>query len=536
MSIEMLLALPVMLPLLGAATTLLLRHHTKIQLWLAILTLVSIFVIAIVLGWHVNQEGVLVLQIGTWTPQLGIVLVADRLTALMLVVSSFVTLAVLVYSSAQSVSENVERTPVAIYHPTYLTLVAGVSMAFLAGDLFNLYVGFEVLLASSYVLLTLGGSASRVRAATTYVIVSVLSSIIFLSAIAAVYAAVGTVNMAELAVRLDGLEPGTRMILELMLLVAFGIKAAIFPLSAWLPDSYPTAPAPVTAVFAGLLTKVGIYAILRLETLLFPASQISALLLAAAALSLIIGILGAVAQTDLKRVLSFTLVSHMGYMLFGIGMSTQLGMAATIYYVAHHITVQSTLFLAAGLIEHRGGTTNLAKLGGLQKLAPLIAVLFFIPAMNLAGIPPFSGFIGKVGLIEAGIEFDRTSGWILIAISVITSLLTLYAIAKIWNRAFWQEPSEEIVARDVQMPKVMTGATAAMIAFSLALTVFAGPMMTYADEASHSVLQRTPYVGAVIGDEAAGELRYRIDDEGHRLDDGVVVEDGATDTGEGADG
>ncbi|WP_010550544.1 Na+/H+ antiporter subunit D [Brachybacterium paraconglomeratum] len=521
---ELLLALPVMLPLVGAAITLLLRDHTRLQLGLAVVTLLAIFAIALVLAWHVTQEGVLVLQIGNWTPQLGIVLVADRLTALMLTVSSFVTLAVLVYSSAQSVSENVERTPVAIYHPTYLTLVAGVSMAFLAGDLFNLYVGFEVLLASSYVLLTLGGSASRVRAATTYVIVSVLSSVIFLSAIAAIYAAAGTVNMAELAVRLDGLEPGTRMILELMLLVAFAIKAAIFPLSAWLPDSYPTAPAPVTAVFAGLLTKVGIYAILRLETLLFPFSQISNLLLAAAGLSLFIGILGAVAQTDLKRVLSFTLVSHMGYMLFGIGMVTQLGMAATIYYVAHHITVQSTLFLAAGLIEHRGGTTNLIRLGGLQKLAPLIAVLFFIPAMNLAGIPPFSGFIGKVGLIEAGIAYDSTAGWILIAVSVITSLLTLYAIAKIWNRAFWQEPSEEIIARDVPMPKVMTGATTAMIAFSLALTVFAGPLMNYADEAAHSVLQRTPYVGAVLGDEAAGDLRYRIDDQGHRIEDGVAVE------------
>ena len=516
---ELLLALPVMLPLGGAAVTLLLRHHVKVQLWLTILTLVAIVAVALIVGWHVTQESVLVLQIGAWAPQTGIVLVADRLTALMLVVSSVVTLCVLVFSSAQAVSENSERTPVAIYHPTYLALVAGVDMAFLAGDLFNLYVGFEVLLASSYVLLTLGGSASRIRAATTYVIVSLLSSIIFLSGIAMVYAATGTVNMAELAVRLDGLEPGTRMVLELILLVAFAIKAAIFPLSAWLPDSYPTAPAPVTAVFAGLLTKVGIYAILRLETLLFPASQISNLLLAAAALSLIIGILGAVAQVDLKRVLSFTLVSHMGYMLFGIGMSSQLGMAATIFYVAHHITVQSTLFLAAGLIEHRGGTTNLIRLGGLAKLAPLIAILFFVPAMNLAGIPPFSGFIGKVGLIEAGVEYSTTAGWILIGASVVTSLLTLYAIAKIWNRAFWQEPGQEMFDNERPTPKVMSGATAAMIAFSLVLTVAAGPIMTYADEAAQSVLERTPYVGAVLDDEAAGDLVYRIDEEGQKVEE-----------------
>lgn len=517
MSMELLLALPVLLPLGGAAVTLLLRHHLRIQLWVTILTLLVNFTVALVLAYYVNAESVLVLQIGNWTPRLGIVLVADRLTALMLVVSTFVTFAVLIYSSAQAVSENTARTPVAIYHPTYLALVAGVSMAFLAGDLFNLYVGFEVLLSASYVLLTLGGSASRIRAATTYVIVSLLSSVIFLSGIAFIYAAVGTVNMAELAVRLDVLEPGTRMALELVLLVAFAIKAAIFPLSAWLPDSYPTAPAPVTAVFAGLLTKVGIYAILRLETLLFPASQISNLLLAAAGLSLMIGIFGAVAQTDLKRVLSFTLVSHMGYMLFGIGLTTKLGMAATIYYVAHHITVQSTMFLAAGLIEHRGGTTNLIRLGGLAKLAPVIAILFFIPAMNLAGIPPFSGFIGKVGLIQAGIEYDSTAAWILIVVSVLTSLLTLYAIAKIWNRAFWQEPDQDVLENDKPTPKVMIGATSAMVAFSIALTVFAGPIMRYADEAAQAVLERKPYVSAVLGDEAADQLVYHIGSEGQKV-------------------
>ena len=518
MSFALLLAVPVLLPLAGAALTLLLRHHHRLQLWIAILTLATIFAVAIALAVHVNASGVLVLQIGAWTPQLGIVLVADRLTALMLLVSSMVTLCVLVYSSAQALDEEDHSTPIVIYHPTYLALVAGVSMAFLAGDLFNLYVGFEVLLAASYVLLTLGGSASRIRAATTYVIVSLLSSVIFLTAIAAIYAATGTVNLAELALRLDAIQPGTRIVLELMLLVAFAIKAAIFPLSAWLPDSYPTAPAPVTAVFAGLLTKVGIYAILRMETLLFPASRIEDLLMAAAALSLVVGILGAVAQTDLKRVLSFTLVSHMGFMLFGIGMSTRLGIAATIFYVAHHITVQSTLFLAAGLIERRGGTTNLVRLGGLAKLAPIIAVLFLIPALNLAGIPPLSGFLGKVALIRAGFDAGTPEAWMLIAVSLITSLLTLYAIAKIWNRAFWQEPDDEVRERDEPIPAVMTGATAALGVFSLALTVLAGPLFEYADAAAQSVLRRTPYVTAVLGDEAADRIATSIGDDGRRIE------------------
>ncbi|MCS6712207.1 Na+/H+ antiporter subunit D [Brachybacterium sp. EF45031] len=514
---ETLLALPVLLPLIGAAFALLVQHSLRLQEAVTITTLAVVLAVASVLALTVDRDGPLVLQIGRWTPQLGIVLVGDRLSTLMLVVSSFVTLAVLVYSTGQSVTERLARTPMAIYHPTYLVLVTGVSNAFLAGDLFNLYVGFEVLLAASYVLLTLGGSASRVRAATTYVIVSILSSMIFLSGLAVIYTAVGTVNMAELAVRLDQLPPGVRMTIELLLLVAFAIKAAIFPLSAWLPDSYPTAPAPVTAVFAGLLTKVGIYAIIRLETLLFPQSQTSTLLLIAAALSLVIGILGAVAQTDLKRVLSFTLVSHMGYMLFGIGLSTRMSMTATIFYVAHHIIVQSTLFLAAGLIEAKGGTTNLVRLGGLARTAPLVAVLFFVPAMNLAGIPPLSGFLGKVGLVRAGIAVGTPLAWILVATAVITSLLTLYAIAKIWNRAFWQEPPEPLEDVDRPLPAPMVGATVALVAASLCLTLFAGPLLRFADGAAEDVLQRTPYVEAVLGPDAAQQLVYRIDDQGGKV-------------------
>lgn len=510
-----LVALPVILPLLGAAVALLTRHHNRLQMAVSIGTLVVNLAAAAALTVLINTSGIVVLQIGAWTPTLGIVLVADRLTALMLVVSSVVTLAVLVYASAQSISENRQRTPVAIFHPSYLLLVTGVSIAFVAGDLFNMYVGFEVLLAASFVLLTLGGSASRVRAATTYVIVSLLSSLLFLVGLASVYAAVGTVNIAEIAARMDYIAPATRMLIEFVLLTAFAVKAAIFPLSAWLPDSYPTAPAPVTAVFAGLLTKVGIYAIIRLETLLFPESEISLMLMVAAGLSLVIGIFGAIAQTDLKRVLSFTLVSHMGYMMFGIGVSSKLSMTATVFYVAHHITVQSVLFLAAGLVEHRGGTTNLAKLGGLAKAAPWLAILFFIPAMNLAGIPPFSGFIGKVGLVLGGIEAGTPIAWILVALSVIVSLLTLYAIAKVWNRAFWQETPREILEHAPATPKLMSYSTGALVAFSLALTVFAGPLLDYSEKAAQALLDRSPYVSAVLGDQAAERLVYNLGTDGN---------------------
>src|SRR5215213_11693784 len=227
-----------------------------------------------------------------------------------------------------------------------------------------------------------------------------------------------------------------------MLLIAFCIKAAVFPLSAWLPDSYPTAPAPVTAVFAGLLTKVGVYAIIRTQTLLFPGGALDDLLLWAALATMLVGILGAVAQSDLRRMLSFTLVSHIGYMVFGIALGTTAGLAGAIFYVVHHIAIQTTLFLVAGLVERQGGSTSVDRLGGLAKASPLLAVLFFVPAMNIAGIPPFSGFIGKLGLLEAGVA---DGGWlpvVLVAGGALTSLLTLVAIARVWSRAFWRPATQ----------------------------------------------------------------------------------------------
>ena len=230
-----------------------------------------------------------------------------------------------------------------------------------------------------------------------------------------------------------------------MLLVAFGVKAAVFPMSAWLPDSYPSAPAPVTAVFAGLLTKVGIYAIIRVQTLLFPTGSFGTLLMIAALLTMVVGILGAISQSGIKRMLSFTLVSHIGYMLFGVALGSETGLGAAIYYVAHHILVQTALFLAVGLIERVAGTTVLARLGGLAAAAPMLAILFFIPAMNLAGVPPLSGFLGKVGLFEAGIQDGRVLALILVAGGALTSLLTLYAIIRVWGRAFWR-PVPEVTA------------------------------------------------------------------------------------------
>ena len=501
MTLELLVPLPVMLPLLGAGLNLAVWRHTRVQ------RIVTITVLALMLATGAillvaADDGPLVIDLGGWAAPVGINLVADRLSALMITVSSAVLLCVFVYSVAQGVADGDDEAPLAIYHPTYLVLAAGVSNAFLTGDLFNLYVGFEILLAASYVLLTLGGTGARIRAGTIYVVVALVSSLLFLVALAMIYAATGTVNMAQLAERMGDVDPGTRLVLELLLLLAFGIKAAIFPLSAWLPDSYPTAPAPVTAVFAGLLTKVGVYAIIRTQTLLFPDGATNDLLMWAALLTMLVGILGAVAQDDIKRLLSFTLVSHIGYMIFGIALGSQSGLTATVFYVAHHITVQTTLFLVVGLMERVGGTTSLARLGGLAKVAPLLAIVFFVPAMNLAGIPPMSGFLGKVGLLQGGVEQGTGLSYTLVVGGIVTSLLTLYALVKAWNKAFWQTPPQEVSPQ--RLPAGMVGSTIALATLGLSLTFVAGPLFSYADRAAVTLLDRTTYVDAVLVDDGRG--------------------------------
>ncbi|MET0419058.1 MAG: Na+/H+ antiporter subunit D [Actinoplanes sp.] len=490
-----LVPLPVVMPLLGAALTLMMAGKPRAQRTVSLSVLTGTLLVSIALLVLATTDGPQVVAVGGWVAPLGIVLVADQLAALMLVVSTAMTVCVLVYSIGQGMADGHEETPLSIYHPTYLILTAGVTNAFLAGDLFNLYVGFEILLVASYVLLTLGGTENRIRAGTTYVIVSLVSSLIFLTAIGLVYAATGTLNLAQLVGRVDALPDELRLLLQGMLLLAFGIKAAVFPLSAWLPDSYPTAPAPVTAVFAGLLTKVGVYAIIRTETLLFPGGRAGTMLLVVALLTMLVGILGAVAQSDIKRLLSFTLVSHIGYLLFGVGLATQLGLASAIFYVVHHITIQTTLFLATGLIERRGGSTALDKLGGLARLSPVLAGLFFIPALNLAGIPPFSGFIGKAGLLQAGAADGGILAWALVGGGVLTSLLTLYAIARVWNLAFWRKPATSGEASP--LPRLMVAPTLALVAFGVGLTVAAGPLFSVSDQAADFLIERTGYVQAV---------------------------------------
>jgi multicomponent Na+:H+ antiporter subunit D len=376
-----------------------------------------------------------------------------------------------------------------------MVMSAGISQAFLAGDLFNLFVAFEILLMASYVLLTLEGSDAQIRSGTTYVVLNVIESMVLVTAVGLIFAATGTVSMAELPARLATLPDGARMGLQLLLLVAFGIKAAVFPLFFWLPDSYPTAPSSVSAVFAGLLTKVGVYCLIRTQTLLFP-GELNDLIVVVGALTMALGVLGAISHTDMKRILSFHIVSQIGYMVFGLGIGGTTAIAATIFYLIHHIPVKTSLFLVEGIIERDTGSSSFDAVSGLARRSPAFAAVFLVPALSLAGLPPLSGFLAKFAIVRAGVDAEQ---WLAVAVALAVSLLTLVSMTKIWVGAFWGdvEPATSIGVGILRRHALMSTATALVVALSLAIAVGAGPLYDFASKAAEQVLDIAGYVSAV---------------------------------------
>ena len=491
-----LLALPVAIPLAGAAVAVIASRRVTIQRVVSVGGVAGALGAAVAVLVAVERDGVIATQLGGWPAPAGITLVADLFAALVLVVGLATVLAVLVFAIGQPGCDDES----AAFHPVFLVMTAGVAMAFLTGDLFNLFVAFEVTLTASYVLITHGGSAPQVRTGMTYVVINLVASLLFVSAVAFVYAATGTVNLADLAGRMDAIDPNLRTALAVLFLVVFGIKAAIFPLFFWLPDSYPTAPSPVTAVFAGLLTKVGVYAIVRSDTLLFPGALPEGLLLVVASLTMVVGVLGAIAQDDMKRILSFHIVSQIGYMILGLGLFTVAGLAGAILFIVHQVPVKASLFLVGGIVEHSAGSTALSRVGGLVRRIPVAAVLFLLAAGSLAGIPPLSGFVGKLALVEAGFDAGRFA---VVAVSLAVSLLTLFSMVKIWNGVFWgvpEEPTPQLAGSVGRLPTppLMQLAAGALVALTVAIAVWSGPLYQLCTDAAATLVEPGPYLEAVL--------------------------------------
>ncbi len=495
-----LVPVPIILPLLGAALSILAGRSRLAQRAIGITVLVTSSIVSVVLLVAVDRDGIIVARAGGWPAPLGITLVADRFAVILLVVASVTLLAVLVYAIGEP---GAERNHVG-FQSAYLVLAAGVSASFLTGDLFNLFVAFEMMLTASYVLLTLGGRREQVRSGMTYVVISLLASTLFVTALALLYSATGTVNMADLSRRIGELPEGLRDGFAILLLVVFGIKAAVFPLFFWLPDSYPIAPSPITAVFAGLLTKVGVYAIIRTQTLFFPEDSRPVTMLAIiAAATMVVGVLGAIAQDDVKRILSFTIISQIGYMVMGLGLFTVGGVAAAVYSMVHHIIAKTALFLTGGMIEHSSGSTTLSRIGGMIHTGPVVAALFGLAALSLAGVPPLSGFVSKYALIGAGVEAEQ---YAIVGVALVVSLLTLFSMTRIWIGVFWS-PTEDAPASGASGgrkprwggPMLMVVPTAALVACSLAVAAAAGPLYSLSERTAQDLLAPDRYVEDVLG-------------------------------------
>lgn len=497
-----LIILPLLIPLATALFGVALRRHAAAQRVVSGIGSLAGLAAASALLYTVATQGIQVMQAGDWPAPFGITLASDLLSAILAFMTAFIGFIVVLYSFG-SIDE--DKTLFGYYPFTHF-LIFGVTGAFLTGDIFNLYVWFEVLLTASFVLLTLGGSAKQIDGGLKYVVLNLISSLFFLTATGILYATIGTLNMADIAGQVAlGKHQGIILTISLMYILAFGTKAALFPFFFWLPASYHTAPVAVTTIFSALLSKVGIYVLLRIFTLIFVGNSafIHGLLLVFAGATMIVGVLGAVAQTDVRRLLSFHIISQIGYMVMGMGLNSALAIAGTIYFIIHIMCAKSALFLVGGVMRRITGSFDLDKMGNLVNTRPVLAVAFFIPAMALAGIPPLSGFWGKFLLVFAGIELKS---YVIVAVALCVSVLTLFSMIKIWNKAFWKPMSDESKERMAAMPR-MTGTEVVFMGLPIAilglcticLGVFCQPVVEFLMSASEQLLHPAEYIRVVLG-------------------------------------
>ncbi|WP_179378556.1 Na+/H+ antiporter subunit D [Jannaschia marina] len=494
---DLLLPLPILIAFATAILAFFFRSGPEGR-WISVAGSVAMLIAAAMLLSQVLTDGIQVAQMGTWAAPFGITLVADTLSAVMVVITGITGLAVAVYATAD-ISPEMEESG---YHALFQVLIAGVSGAFLTGDLFNLYVWFEVMLIASFGLLVLGGRRVQMDAGIKYVTLNLISTIMFLSGIGLLYGVTGTLNMADLHQKVQAADPGLVTVIATLFLVGFGIKSAVFPLFFWLPAAYHTPAFSVSAVFAGLLTKVGVYAMMRMFTLVFTQDigWTHGLMLWVAVATMITGVLGAAAQTDFRRILSFHIVSQIGYMVLGLALLTPLALMGAVFYLVHHIIVKANLFLVSGVANRIAGSTEIDHIGGLYRGAPLLAFLFLVPAFSLAGFPPLSGFWAKYVLVKASLDLEL---WLVAAAALAVGLMTIYSMTKIWGRAFWKPhpggtvPSLGSLSASERF--FLLSPIAGLAILTVVIGLFPEPFVQVATRAAEELLDPSAYVTAVLG-------------------------------------
>lgn len=494
------LIVPVLAPFLTAILLALLTGRPVAQKMLAVASAVGLTAFVFWLLGHVDQHGIQTMVVGGWTAPWGIVFVADRLACIMLCLSMTVGTVVMVYT-IWSVEP---RQQAYFFYPLFQVLLLGVNWSFITGDLFNLFVGYEVMLIGSYGVMMVGATKPQVRETMRYLAINSIGSTFFVVGCGLVYTTVGTLNLADLAertARLSGDQAALVTAVSMLLLVVFALKAAAFPFFCWLPDSYPVVPAGVSGYVAGLLTKVGVYSLLRVFVLVFrqPGHELALhVLLVLSGFTMLLGVLGAMCQWDVRRILSWHIISQVGYMVMGIGLAANaaiatIAVAGTIFYVMHHIIVKSSLFLIGDIAERVSGSQELKKMGGVIDLAPGVAGMFLVAAMSLAGMPPFSGFLSKLVLIRAGLAGGN---YVVIAISLVTSFLTLFSMAKIWTYVFWGRSELD---RPVAGYRPLMIPTAVLVAMTIGIGLAAQPFLRLAADAATEITDPRAYVSAVLG-------------------------------------
>jgi multicomponent Na+:H+ antiporter subunit D len=483
------LILVILVPFFTAIALALLRDHPRLEKALSLASGVALTAYVFWLLHYVDTHGIQVSMLAGYAAPYGIAFVADRLACIMLCLSMGVGTVVLAYTCF-TVTEAQQRH---FFFPFFHVLLLGVNWSFITGDLFNLFVAYEVMLIGSYGAMMVGATRQQVRQTMMYVALNLVGGALFVVGIALVYALVGTLNMADLAARTAAMSgPRAAMVTaaSMVLLLVFALKAATFPVFFWLPDSYPVVPAGVNGYFAGLLTKVGVYSLLRVFVMMFRQdghALATDILLVLSGFTMLLGVLGALCQWEMRRILSWHIISQVGYMVMGIGLAADPRIARA--------AVAATIFYVAGVAEAVTGRTRLKEMGGVATLAPVAAGLFLVAALSLAGMPPFSGFLAKLVVLRAGLDGHRFG---IVLVAVVTSFLTLLSMMKIWTYAFWGRPRRTHVAGRWKGP---AAATAVLVAATILLGLGAEPFLRLAGDAADEVVAPRAYIRAVLGEQ-----------------------------------
>lgn len=511
-----LLLFPVLLPMLAGVIGFMLPKTRQVQAIFSIAVAVALVTSACLLFAAVRTGDILTVQLGSWAAPFGITFVADTLSAVMVVITAILALATTIYATADIDDARIRYG----FYPFLQFLLSGICGAFLTGDIFNLYVWFEVMLISSFALLSLGGEQKQLYGTVKYVSLNLISTVLLLSAIGMLYGVTGSLNMADIAVKIQDVENTALLsMIAVLFIVAFGIKSAVFPLFFWLPASYHTPPFTVSAIFAGLLTKVGVYALFRVFTLIFThdVAWTHGILLWIAGFTMLVGVLGAAVQFSVRRILSFHIISQIGYMIAGLGLFTTAGLIGGAFYIVHHIIVKANLFFVGGVMRYVNGSAILSKMGGLYVALPALALLFLVPALSLAGIPPLSGFWAKFAVIKAGILVEN---WWIVAIALITGLFTIFSMMKIWAEAFWKKHPEDkklsfacgagihakaVGAAAVPVPTrtewvLLLAPCVGLATLTVIIGFFPQPFFEIAEQIAEQLLNPQLYIAAVLGE------------------------------------